>query len=248
MEVTSSVKLDGAPEELHLKLLIAASTKEDIKKWLTEYEDITKTSYTIRSSKKVTGKYVLFKQLLQCQHNTRCKRVYEPSVKGNTKNTNCPSKINTTLHAVKKRYQGKDKEKYLLYTEMPCEIDLLVTHNHSTGSSDSLRFRKVSPEVREKLINLFHNGHTPATALKMIKMEIQLQCKDYEMVLADRNRCPDYSYSYNVYITEFKKKYTPIEFNLDGKKFILDKLEKYNLEMGEDCAMAVFNESDYAIW
>jgi hypothetical protein len=197
--------------KLSLRFLLNAHNEEEIKKWLSELQDSNKTTYSIYSTADSKGKYVNFKQRLVCQHCTRSQNVYDPSKKSrtSTKNTNCPSKITVVLHAIKKRYQGKDKEKHALMCEMPCEVTFITTHNHSTLSADSLRFRKISQEVKDKLLNLFHNGHSVSTALQSLKIDIQLNNDNYEEILADRKYCPTYDDCYHLYRQEFERRYGP---------------------------------------
>lgn len=97
------------------------------------------------------------------------------------------------------------KKKGQLFKEMPCEIDMLVQHNHSIGSAVSLKYRKPSREVQDTLTSLFNKRHSPATALDCMKTEIQLNCEDYSLVVADRSRCLDYHFCYSLYTKIFKK-------------------------------------------
>ncbi|CAH1283961.1 unnamed protein product [Diabrotica balteata] len=98
---------------------------------------------------------------------------------------------------------------------MPCEITFLATHNHDLTSYDSLKFRKVSPEVRARLVDLFQNGHSPISALKVIKDDIQLNNENYEEMLVDRRYCPTYEDCYYLYKNRFRKKAT--SSNVEGK-------------------------------
>ncbi|CAH0564292.1 unnamed protein product [Brassicogethes aeneus] len=131
---------------------------------------------------------------------------------------------------LRKNYRGT-QEKFKLLHEAPCEITLVVTHNHTTGTADSLRFRKVGDNVREELLNLYQNGHTAGTALEMIKCNIQLACDDYITALADRNKCPSYKYCYDLYMKEFKKKYGPMKFDTEAKELTV-------IEEGEELSQS----------
>jgi len=220
----------------HLKAFTDCNTVDEVKLWMHEFETVSQTSYSITVTKTVSGRYVAFKQYLHCQHKTKSRNLYDSSKHNNiTRNTNCPSTLKITLHAEKKRYQTKDKARNELFKVMRCEIDLILTHNHHIGSATALSFRKVSNEVRENLINLYCNGHSPATALQTIKMDIYMNVNNYEQILADRMHCPDYNYCYNVYIHEFKEKYGSLDFDLSGKQFLKRKLEEYNEKMKDNC-------------
>lgn len=232
----------------YIRLYTDCHDEDQIKFWVTEFERITKTSYSIRHNPNPKGRYVNFKQILKCRRNTRSKPEFRlNSTKNSTRNTNCPSTITITLHAIKKRYQGKNKELYLLRKEFPCEISIILTHNHNTESVDDLKHLKVRNEVTEKLVQLFRNGHSPATALDSLKMDIYLSNDCPKLILADRSQCPDYIFCYRLYIREFKKKYEPLDFTATGKEFLKKRLEEYNLETDSNSAQIIFKDSQYII-
>ncbi|XP_046981230.1 uncharacterized protein LOC124549906 [Schistocerca americana] len=155
--------------------------------------------------------------------------------------------MTVTIHAVHDRYRGKSVEKAMPYKEMPCEVNLVLGHNHSVESAAALRFRQPSSDVKEKLISLFERGHSPATALESIKVEIQLNCSDYPLVLADRSRCPDYNFCHYLLNKVFKKKYGPTDFNKEGKQLLQQRLEEYNSEVGAVCAKMIQKDDDYIV-
>ncbi|XP_049796616.1 uncharacterized protein LOC126213072 [Schistocerca nitens] len=221
-----------------LNILVDVKSREEFGQWLAQFENITKTTYTIRCAEPASGKYVVCKQRLVCHHNTRSIKVHG-SVQRATKNTDCPSKMTVTIHTVRDRYRGKSVEKAMLYKEMPCEVNLVLGHNHSVESAAALRFRQPSSDVKEKLISLFERGHSPATALESIKVEIQLNCSDYPLVLADRSRCPDYNFCHYLFNKVFKKKYGPTDLNKEGKQLLQQRLEEYNSEVGAVCAKMI---------
>lgn len=149
--------------------------------------------------------------------------------------------------AIKKRYQGKNKEN-AVNPEMPCEILLTATYNHTVMSADALRFRKVSNETKTKLLELYAKGHTPATALETIKMDIHLNENNFETLLADKKFYPDYNYSYYIYRQEFKKQYGPLEFDSSGKEFLEKQLREFNNSTGfENSSKILFHGPDYII-
>ena len=70
-------------------------------------------------------------------------------------------------------------------------------HSHDIQSADALRRRDVSEGTKEKLINLFKSGHSPATALDTLKYDLQEENEDeYSKLSADRSVCPDAQYCY----------------------------------------------------
>ncbi|CAH1101223.1 unnamed protein product [Psylliodes chrysocephalus] len=216
--------------ELHF--FINCTNEEEFGKWLMEFENSTSSSYVIACTDVENGAKLKLKRRLRCHHSTRCTKTYNPSLKNKTRNTNCPSKITVKIHVIRKKYRGK-KENFQLLQEAPCEVKLILTHNHMTNTADSLRFRKVSKNVREELLSLYKNGHTAGTALEMIKCNIQLTRDDYVTALADRNICPTYKYCYDLYMKEFKENYGPMKFDTEAKMFLENNLTLYNAEKRE---------------
>ena len=77
------------------------------------------------------------------------------------------------------------------------EINIKFTHNHVINSAEALSFRRVKKEVREKYLELFKNGHSPASALHAYEDELHLNAtNEQELVelLADRSSNPDYDF------------------------------------------------------
>lgn len=243
------VEGDDRFPNVQVHFFVNISTRKDFNKWLSEFENLTGSSYVIQNTDIEDGPKIALKQRLVCHHSTRCKKIYTSSLKNKTRNTNCPSKLYVKIHTIRKNYRGQ-QENYESIKNMPCEITLIATHNHSTGTADSLRFRQVSSEVKQELLNLYENGHTPGTALEMIRCNIQMNNDDYITALADRKQCPSYKYCYDLFMKEFKAKYGPIEFNSKSRVFLQNKLELYNKNEGDMCAKMGFigqAGSDYVI-
>lgn len=225
-------------------MAIAAKSVEAIKEWIQAYQEHSNCIYSIRSTDGSKGKFINFKQRLHCKHNTQRPRACDPLVKTRSKNTNCPSMMRITLRAVKQVYRGKDLSK-APDSEMPCEILLVPNHNHETSKADALRCQTVSSETKDKLINLFELGHTAASALESLKMDIHLNSEDYEKDIGNRKHCPDYKYCHYLYMTQFTKKFGPIE---GSREMLIKRLEEYNKETNENSAQVVFDGPDYAVW
>ncbi|CAG8582443.1 46021_t:CDS:2 [Gigaspora margarita] len=77
-------------------------------------------------------------------------KVYE--IKG-TCDIHCTATVNLRL------------ERRRLSLTYPSEVNLKYTHNHVINSAESLSFRRVKEEVSKELLDLFKDGHTPASAL-----------------------------------------------------------------------------------
>lgn len=77
-------------------------------------------------------------------------------------------------------------------------INLRNEHNHHLFSAGLLR-RDVSGETIGNLKKLFESGHTPSSALKELKHNLQVREKDnYVNAAADRSICPDLSFCYRL--------------------------------------------------
>jgi len=79
----------------------------------------------------------------------------------------------------------------------PLEINIKFTHNHVIHSAEALSFRRVKEGVREKYLELFKDGHSPASALHAYEDDLHINAtNEQELVelLADRSSNPDYDY------------------------------------------------------
>lgn len=89
----------------------------------------------------------------------------------------------------------RSSDQYL--QEFPTRVYLDFRHNHHLLSPESLRKRDVSDETVQKLTALYKAGHTPLTALEVIKQDLQANYGDqYIFVSSDRSKCPDKQFCY----------------------------------------------------
>lgn len=81
--------------------------------------------------------------------------------------------------------------------EFPTRVYLDFRHNHKLLSPEILRKRDVSEETVQKLTDLYKAGHTPLTALEVIKCDLQAEYGDqYVFIATDRSKCPDKQFCY----------------------------------------------------
>lgn len=105
--------------------------------------------------KKLSGKRVLKKLYLRCQHKQRQSGKHKKSDKPlksthkahNNKHTDCPAKMVVTLLPPNK------------HDTFRVNITLKHTHNHLIDVADALRFRPVSENTKQKYYDLFRQGH-----------------------------------------------------------------------------------------
>jgi len=65
----------------------------------------------------------------------------------------------------------------------PLEINIEFIHNHVINSAESLSFRHVKDEVRERFIELFKDGHSPSSALFIREDELHLSATNDKELL-----------------------------------------------------------------
>ena len=212
-------------EELSFESTFHVNLKDEneFDTWLTEFHKKSRVQFNIRNSQKCSGRKLLLNRTMHCIHNVRNGKL------GVRRHTGC----NTSLR-VKIRPPQKRPRTIVYDSQYPCEITLLWAHNHPLFAADVLRHQRVLLEVDSKLESLFHDGHSPSTALEYIKMEIEDNLADedqLEVKLADRSICPDYRHCHYVFTKLFKKEYGEHGNNDRLNEFV----EKINDEFGEVC-------------
>ena len=116
---------------------------------------------------KITGNRVLLRELRHCIHSHQVKKKQGNRVKKcqhlpRKRDIDCTASIHIRL------------ERRKLTHSHPLEINIKFTHNHVINSAESLSFRRVKSEVREKLVELFKDGHSPASGCSLMRMNCTL--------------------------------------------------------------------------
>ncbi|XP_011609921.2 uncharacterized protein isoform X2 [Takifugu rubripes] len=198
------------------------SSEEEAKRWLDEFK--RSSGFIWRTSKTYPngGRYNKFRV------DYKCKTI--------KKNATCPA----TLFLVLKRHPEFGERKSRsgdphMKEGLFLHINLRNEHNHHLSCAGLVR-RDVSGETIEKLKKLFESGHTPSSALKELKHNLQVQEKDnYVNAAADRSVCPDLPFCYRLYYKLFKKAYNAAageEVSRELERTLID----YNKEQGDVCA------------
>jgi len=128
--------------------------------------------------------------LRHCIHSNIVKQKQgNPEIKrkssNRARNTSCTATIQLRL------------ENWRIESSHPLKINLKFTHNHIVNSAESLSFRHVNGEARDKYLELFKDGHSPASAMYVFEDDIYLSAKDEQellVLLADWATNPDYDY------------------------------------------------------
>ncbi|XP_051526130.1 uncharacterized protein si:dkey-75a21.2 isoform X1 [Myxocyprinus asiaticus] len=193
LEMTSGV------ENFRVALKLQLTTEEEVQKWLENFQKSSTLTWRKSRTYPDSGRYNKYRVDLRCQHKT-----YSASSKS-TKNTNCPA----TMFLILKRHMNERKsrsgdphmeEGYFLHVKLRNE------HNHRLTGEEAMRRRDVSSETIEKLQQLYRSGHSPSSALKTIKYNLQEEEGDnYIYAIADRSICPDLPFCYRLYNKLFQK-------------------------------------------
>ena len=222
-----SIHMEGKVAHFNSSFKIDIKCEEAARKWVQEYNETTKETMVYERNRKGTGKNVIRKLYMRCQHKQRETGKHIKSSKPlkttfkehNNKQTHCPAQLTITVLASNK----KNGNKFLVI------VDLKHIHNHPVHIADALRFRRVSDETCEKYYGLFKLGHSPASAHLEYETNLMLE-HDNPHVLADRSLNPKISDVYNLF-NKWRKT------NL-GKRTGLDLFEQL-----EKC-VAIYNEEN----
>ncbi|TDH08226.1 hypothetical protein EPR50_G00095590 [Perca flavescens] len=230
--VCSYEELSQAQFRSHFKLRI--TSEDEVFKWLEYFQ--TSSGQVWRKAKTYPncGRYNAYRVDLRCEHNTYPRPV-KPAKK--TKNMSCGA----IMYLVLKREAGSHNRKsrsgdphvkdgYLL------NIHLRYEHNHQLSCANVVRKRDASDETIAKLKTLFERGHSPSSALDIIKYDLQEQEGESPIyTAADRSICPDMYFCYRLYYKLFQKAYTaPSEEKMLAD--LRDRLYQYNTVQGETSA------------
>ncbi|XP_033117849.1 uncharacterized protein LOC117117603 [Anneissia japonica] len=209
--------------------LARIETTEEVNQWLAEFQ---KSSYlTWRKSKTYPecGRVNKYRVDMRCHHNTR-----SSSTKRTVKNTACPA----SMYLVLKRSvtYSRSQDAHINAGGLMFSIRLNNIHNHQILCVDAFRRRDVNEETVKKLKDLFERGHSPSSALCIIKYDLQEEHEDkYMYASADRAVCPDNQFCYRLYYQMFKKPYKASS----GEQMFVDlekRLESYNNDLNQICA------------
>ncbi|KAG8186007.1 hypothetical protein JTE90_027677 [Oedothorax gibbosus] len=205
--------------------------EESVKAWVNKYEGETKTTWRVLRTFPSSGKYNVYKIHYRCCHKTD-RRVKDIRIRS-TKHTGCEAKLQITVNRFKDDGVNQDAQ---IIKSHPCVVKLNAHHNHTINTAEALKYRDVDPTVKEKLLNLFHVGHNPASALKSHKSELMIEKgKDYYQAAADGKWMPTADFVRKLFDKEFTKTYGSIcsekrnesVINLLSKAFLSVSVRKF---------------------
>ena len=213
-------------DSFNCQFRINLDNEDSTRKWIADYNEKTKETMVFECCKSLSGKHVIKKFFLRCQHkqrqtgqHTKCNKPLKTTHKvHNNKQTNCPAQMKVTLLPPKKQ------------NGFCVDVTLSHTHNHAVDIADALRFRPISECTKQKYYDLFRQGHSPASA--HLEYETHLTYKEEPNLLADRSINPKLSDIYNLF-----DKWRKSNLSVRSGKQLFTELERrvnvYNDAYGE---------------
>ncbi|XP_071514414.1 uncharacterized protein [Panulirus ornatus] len=224
-------------------------TKAEAKLWIKDLERTSAVTWRVDKTYPVCGgkkSQNLYRIDMRCQHRTYS-RSPTADMKASSKNTCCPAKM---FLVVKRTHMASGKlsqstDQYL--QEFPTRVYLDFRHNHKLLSPEILRKRDVSEETVQKLTELYKAGHTPLSALEVIKHDLRAEYgEQYHFIVTDRSKCPDKQFCYRLYYKLFCPKYP----KSCGKKMLTElqgHLKPFCDKYDSQCASIEKTEDDNVI-
>ncbi|KAE8749126.1 hypothetical protein FOCC_FOCC004034 [Frankliniella occidentalis] len=140
---------------------------------------------------------------------------------------------------------SQSKDKFL--KSHPLEVRIRHWHNHPIKASDVLRYRRPTKETKALFHEYFKRGHTPSSALRMHKLDIQMEKGDlFFMDHADGSVCPDLFWCYYQYYKIFKAVYGD-NYGEGMVSKLEEVIEEYNKKSSSPCAKLYHEGEDIVI-
>ncbi|GBC01669.1 hypothetical protein RclHR1_04290005 [Rhizophagus clarus] len=206
--------------QFELDIFVDVDNQEGACEWFKEYESKSKTTMPQTRGYDIKGDRVLFREQRHCIHSHEVKKK-----QGKNAVTKRPQSLRARDTCCTAAIHLRLNRQRLSHTH-PLEINLKYTHNHVINSAESLSFRQVKEEVREELLELFKDGHSPSSALYVYQDKLHLEASDEQELielLADRSVNPDYDYVAKLF-QEYREAVLGSRNEYDartGKSFIL---------------------------
>ncbi|XP_026054784.1 uncharacterized protein LOC113040739 [Carassius auratus] len=216
-------------------LRIALTEICEVKEWVGKLSESSGVSWRVAVTKPNKGQRVLYKAHYRCQHN-----VYVRSDTANqrrlSKNTCCEAKMVCTLVKTTDKRGGTSRSIDPHIPTYPTSVRLYNVHNHNIFVAEALRHKDVGVKAIETLTQLFEVGHSPTSALAVLKSDLLAEHGNkYVYVSANRAICPDLQFCYRLY-QKLKKQ----EFGEQSGEAMLAALERqvesYNAACNDTCA------------
>ncbi|XP_017548694.1 uncharacterized protein si:dkey-75a21.2 [Pygocentrus nattereri] len=209
---------------------MSLSTVEEIQQFVKDLP----ITWRIDRTRPPKGQRVLFKVDYRCHHNTKPRKSAEGSGR-RTKNTNCPAKMAVTLQRPQASSGRQCRSTDPHMPTLPTIVHITNEHNHNIHVGDALRYKDVGEEAKQKLKKLFEAGHSPSTALDVLKYDLQLEHGDkYANASADRSICPDLQFCYRLYHQVSKQDFATCE-GAGMAEALERQIDMYNNQCSDQC-------------
>ena len=202
-------------------------TKEGAKDFLTEFSEITSTSYNMQNQKDlVDSAHVQWSGRRKCIHKVRkiiSKKTNQPKPDMcPEKNTGCEAFIKFKLSKVSEHPHVPFCPQYKLH------VTLHYKHNHPILAAASLKFQTVRPETRNQVWELFQSGHSASRARSIYKdMLLNKYKEQYTMMAANRGILPNYQWFFTQHALYMQQNFGRIN-SPEAYRLALQQVEEYN--------------------
>ncbi|XP_071484474.1 uncharacterized protein [Diadema antillarum] len=215
-------------------LRVNISTEEEAKQWVIAFEKSSLCTWRVLRTFKTCGRYVTFKKSYRCHHNTRPSPGANANRKTQSKNTSCPTTFTVTVKNTVPVTNKLSRNKTDVHLQgFPTVILFNYNHNHNLQCAGALKYRDVSQETKDTLIDLFHRKYGPTAALEALKYELQVKHPNYYKVAADRSVCPDIQYCCRLYQKIFKANYGESNDGEGMVRSLQDLAKQFNAASGK---------------
>jgi len=104
--------------------------------------------------------------------------------------------------------KSKSKVEGRYSKEWPTVVVFRGTHNHALSSAAALKYRDLGIETKERLCQLFRQGHSASSALHCLKTDLLIKHGDkYYEYAADGHYVPSLSVACKLFSKEFQGEY-----------------------------------------
>ena len=198
----STSSFSGVPDHaFEATIRIHLMSKDAGEQWLQKMMDNSKCTYRYTRGRAAGLKRVLYKVDMHCQHQKKqmtpkqqhkvtlvhakpIRKTYLHDTRN--KKCNCPSTSKLTVTVPPKHSNPKTKLIESFLGTNPTILKIFFNHNHPIESANTLSFRPVSNEMKQKIFEYFQKGHTASSAYHWHETKLFLDSGEGQLSLVDR--------------------------------------------------------------
>ncbi|XP_071490825.1 uncharacterized protein [Diadema antillarum] len=182
---------------------VGAQDEDAARQWLVDFQQSSKTTWRVMRTCPMAGKYVLSKKIYRCHHGQQ--RKAKEGTTRHSKDTGCCAKLTISVRRSVPSSGRKSRNSDPHLEVLPTLVTISWEHNHAISIPAALKFRDVSADTCHKLEDLYRRGHSPASALNVLELDLQDESpEEYILNSADRALCPDLKFCYRLYYKIFQ--------------------------------------------